>query len=315
MNGYPEFLPTAEKPTWTYRDCFPSIRTLKLTSVFCHRDYSIDMHTHDFYEINITVRGRGVHYTDKRHYEVGTGDVVVIPPDSRHGYYNAGGLDVFHVLLHSNYFNKYADDLNALSGFHLLFNEDLNLRAAQEIPGFHIEGKPYRELLALLDRLDELEQETNRNPDRADYLLTYSLTFALIVTLCKEYTKQYSPRERGEERTRDIGIIAVSEYIHKNYAKKITLADLCQAGMMSKTLLCEKFRKYYGQAPLSYVNRYRVLVARNMIVETDKTISEIAQETGFFDVSHFVKTYSKYENESPSALRARFKRQRGIPSV
>ena len=54
---------------------------------------------------------------------------------------------------------------------------------------------------------------------------------------------------------------------------------------------------------MNYVNRYRVLIANNMVIETDKTITEIAQETGFFDVSHMLKVYSRYESESPSKLR------------
>ena len=299
----PVRLPLADKPIWTYRDCFPDERPLKLTSTFCHKNYNIDMHSHDFYEINITVNGEGMHYANHKSYKVSTGDVVVIPPEIYHGYHNGDKLNVFHVLVHRNYFNKYSGDLSVLSAFNLLLLVDPALRDSYTIPLFHIEGKIYEDILFLLQKLDELEQQTNKIPDRADYLLTYSLSFTLIVTLCKEYARQYAPFIESAEKTDDIGIISVSEYIYRNFAQKITLDDLCCVSMMSKTLLCEKFKKYFGQTPMNYVNRYRVLIAKNMVIETDKTITEIAQETGFFDVSHMLKVYSRYESESPSKLR------------
>ncbi len=296
-NDYPESLPIDIKPVWVYTDCFPAGAALKLTSVFLHEDYSIDMHAHDFFELNITIDGEGAHYSNGKRNEVRRGDVVIVPPECYHGY-KGEGLDVFHVLLHKNYFLKYAGDLNMLSAYRILFNGDFG-SAARNIPMFHISGEPYERVVSLLWQLDELEQKTNRSAERSDYLLSYSLTFALIVMLCKQYTAN----NMSDDRSGDMGIIAASEYIHKNYAQKILLDDLCKISMLSKTLLCEKFKQYYGFTPLDYVNRYRVLVAKNMVIETDKSITEIAQETGFFDASHFLKTYRKYETVSPTDLR------------
>ncbi len=295
---YPDELPLALKPIWFYDDCFPRSAALKLTSVFLHRNYEMDMHTHDFFELNVTINGKGAHYANGRRYEITAGDVVIVPPECYHGYHKSSELNVFHVLLHKNYFLKYAGDLNTLSAFRILFNESTQTDN-RIVPVFRIDGEPYDRVLNLLWQLDELERKTNLSAERSDYLLSYSLTFALIVLLCKEYTRQYV----SEDRSDDTGIIAASEYIHKNYAQKIMLDELCSIGMMSKTLLCDKFKRYYGYTPLEYVNRYRVLVAKNMIIETDKSITEIAQETGFFDASHFLKTYRKYENVNPADLR------------
>lgn len=294
----PDALPLAQKPIWFYDDCFPKTAALKLTSVFLHRNYVMDMHTHDFFELNVTIGGSGAHYANDKCYEINAGDVVIVPPECYHGYYQTSELNVFHVLLHKNYFLKYAGDLNTLSAFRILFNETTP-SAKRTVPVFHIDGEPYDRILNLLWQLDELERRTNLSAERSDYLLSYSLTFALIVLLCKEYTRRYV----SEDRSGDTGMIAASEYIHKNYAQKITLDELCNIGMMSKTVLCEKFKQYYGFTPLEYVNRYRILVAKNMIIETNKSITEIAQETGFFDASHFLKTYRKYENVNPTDLR------------
>lgn len=122
------------------------------------------MHSHDFYEINITVNGEGMHYANHKSYKVSTGDVVVIPPEMYHGYHNGDKLNVFHVLVHRNYFNKYSGDLSVLSAFNLLFHVDPALRDSYTIPLFHIEGKIYEDILFLLQKLDELEQRRTRFP-------------------------------------------------------------------------------------------------------------------------------------------------------
>lgn len=298
-NIYPGELPLDKKPVWSYADCFPDAATLKLTSIFLHKNYSMNMHAHDFFELNYVINGTGAHYANGKCTEVSRGDVIIIPPECYHGYYRRDSeLNIFHILLHKNFFLKYSGDLNTLSSFRILF--DNSQRADERRTSmFRIDGEPYERALNLLWQLDGLERSTNESAERSDYLLSYSLTFAFIVMLCKEYTRQFA----SEDRTDDTGIIAASEYIHKNYAQKIKLEDLCNIGMMSKTLLCDKFKRYYGFTPLEYVNRYRVLVAKNMLIETGKSITDIAQETGFFDASHFLKTYKKYEAVSPSDLR------------
>ena len=57
---YPDELPLALKPIWFYDDCFPKSAALKLTSVFLHRNYEMDMHTHDFFELNVTINGKEI---------------------------------------------------------------------------------------------------------------------------------------------------------------------------------------------------------------------------------------------------------------
>lgn len=296
VTNYPERLPIDCKPVWFYSDCFPASAALKLTSIFLHENYNMNMHAHDFFEVNLVIKGEGVHYSDGKRKLVSRGDIVIIPPNCYHGYWQPGGLDVFHVLLHKNFFLKYAGDLNTLSAFRILFNDNGETPHAAM---FRIDNQAYERIDSLCWQACEFEKNTYLPSERSDNLLSYSLIFALIVMLCKEYTRQNA----GNDSSGDAGVIAASEFIHKNYAQKIVLDDLCKISMMSKTLLCEKFKRYYGFTPLDYVNRYRVLVAKNMVIETNKSITEIAQETGFFDASHFLKTYKKYESLSPTDLR------------
>lgn len=304
---YPSKLPVDEKAVWFYADVFPDNQPYKLIRCFIHKNYEMKLHTHDFYEINLIISGKGVHYTDNSNKETATGDVIVIPPGSFHGYYNIDSLDVYHLLIHKNFFNKYYSDLNMLSAFKLLFNADYKMRNKNSnIPYFHINSGTYEECKKLFSQLDDIDVRTFGNKEEslpAMHLMSYTTTIMLIIKLCEAYRQQFLSIKPNENSVNDMNLFNVVEYIHSHYAEKITLEDLCKVALMSKTALSEKFNRFMGQSPLGYVNYYRILVAKKMLLETEKPIAEIAVETGFFDTSHFSKTYSKYENISPMKLR------------
>ena len=56
-----------------------------------------------------------------------------------------------------------------------------------------------------------------------------------------------------------------------------------------------------------YVIAYRLKLAKNMLEHTDKTIAEIAEETGFTDASYFTKCFKAAFDETPKEWRAKFK--------
>lgn len=300
---YPSKLNVAEKPVWYYSDCFPPDRPYRLTSTFCHQNYQIDMHRHDFYEVNFIVRGRGVHYTERSHREIGVGDIIVVPPSAFHGYYEIDGLDVFHMLIHKNFFHRYYSDLNMLTAFQILFNADHMVRENnRDLPLFHVDGDAYAQLHELFVKLADLEQTTSTE----DHLTAYALSLMIVIRLCAEYRRQFlgNSDEANKNDGQDLSILKAVDYIHTHYAEKISLDELTKLTYMSKATLCERFRRLMGFTPANYINYYRILVAKKMLIETTRSVTEIAQDAGFFDTSHFIRTYKKYEGISPSLLRA-----------
>ena len=56
------------------------------------------MHEQDFYEINIIVKGTGMHYINDNKVLAKVGDVFILPPRVPRGYYDNEGFDVYHLL-------------------------------------------------------------------------------------------------------------------------------------------------------------------------------------------------------------------------
>ena len=84
---------------------------------FLYTDYSIEPHNHDFYEMNIIMRGKGTHNIEKACFSAETGDVFMIPPMKAHSYYDTEDLDVYHILLHNDFIINNQKENSSIPGF------------------------------------------------------------------------------------------------------------------------------------------------------------------------------------------------------
>ncbi len=92
-------------------------------------------------------------------------------------------------------------------------------------------------------------------------------------------------------------------FIHKRYADAITLADIAQAGKVSKSTCLAVFRQYLHETPVNYLISYRLKIAANYLQDTSLSISEIALSTGFTGISYFSETFRKKYDCSPGVYR------------
>lgn len=93
------------------------------------------------------------------------------------------------------------------------------------------------------------------------------------------------------------------EYIQKNYSESISVEKLAQACHTSISTLERRFKKHLSKTPLQYIMEVRLDNARMMVFDSSAKMSNIAQETGFVDNSHFTRAYKKRFSISPSADR------------
>ena len=89
--------------------------------------------------------------------------------------------------------------------------------------------------------------------------------------------------------------------IETSYNKPLTLEDLAQTAGLSPKYFCRFFQNMTNQTPISYLNNYRIETACALLVSgQDKSITDIAYECGFNDLSYFIKTFRKYKGTTPN---------------
>ncbi|WP_220735645.1 helix-turn-helix transcriptional regulator [Shewanella sp. c952] len=72
---------------------------------------------------------------------------------------------------------------------------------------------------------------------------------------------------------------------------------------LSISALERRFTKHLGQTPKQFINEVRLKNARRLLIETNESIANIAQETGFNDHSYFSRQFQRLFGKSPSQFR------------
>lgn len=90
-----------------------------------------------------------------------------------------------------------------------------------------------------------------------------------------------------------------SEFIRRldhfigEHLDSVTVDDLCRAFHMGRTRLYSVFADYLHCGPAEYIRRSRILHARQLLSETDRTVSDIAYAVGFADYNHFSRIFKQ----------------------
>ena len=95
-------------------------------------------------------------------------------------------------------------------------------------------------------------------------------------------------------------------FIEKNYSSPISLERLAGIAGMSRKYFSEYFKKVSGKSPTDFLNCYRIERAAEMLMLGDKSVTEIAYECGFNDLSYFIKTFKNQKNTTPASYRRNF---------
>jgi len=96
-------------------------------------------------------------------------------------------------------------------------------------------------------------------------------------------------------------------YLHKHHAEALSRHDLAHHVGMNDDYLTYCFRQELGMTPIAYLNRYRIIQAKQLITTTDKSITDIALDVGFSSSGYFSRVFRREVGMSPEA----FRRQRG----
>lgn len=95
------------------------------------------------------------------------------------------------------------------------------------------------------------------------------------------------------------------EMMHQQYAERLTIQALARAAGVSRSQFTRQFHRLFGAAPRDYLLRVRVNAACRLLAESDLKTTEIAVQTGFFDHSHFSRTFRGFLGVCPSVYRRR----------
>lgn len=254
-----------------------------------HPKYYMSAHWHQEPEIIRVLKGSFKIRLNNREYTAKKGDVIFINPETVHqGSPKNCEYEciVFHI-----------DSLyTALSGCNFfiesIFNHDYivneyNLNNSSE---FH----------KVTDEIFETMKK--RTPGYKFRVI--SAFYKFFATISDEGL--YTLSGTSESVSGDKNILKLKKvlsFMRENYQKPITLSDMAETVDMSPKYLGAFIKNMTGKTPFEYLNEYRIERASRMLLNSDKSITEIAFLSGFNDLSYFIKTFKKINGITPNAMR------------
>lgn len=111
--------------------------------------------------------------------------------------------------------------------------------------------------------------------------------------------------DRREHNRRRIAVSRARSFIHENLTSPIRLSELCTHAHAQARSLEYGFQDIVGMSPVSYIRTLRLNRVHRLLRSRDttqRTITEIALDCGFWHLSQFAVDYRRFFGESPSAV-------------
>lgn len=136
-------------------------------------------------------------------------------------------------------------------------------------------------------------------------LMTSSLLQKLWLEIYENVEIFHNEKPIKDSSSSQARLQLMMQYIHQNYTQVISLDTLSSHATVSKSTALNLFRKYLHITPINYLINYRLKAAALLLINTEKKINTISNETGFNNVDYFCRLFKKHYHLTPTEYRKR----------
>ena len=254
------------------------------------RSFQIPVHWHDEFEIIyvrsgfLTVSISGESYIGK------TGEAFVVSPGNLHLMGSQSGtVDYYTFLFPLKYISFRTDDmldeklLEPLNSGHLMICPRVNDTA--------------KELCEQLIKIYEAKNDENESK-----ITTQVRTKIILLQFILEMWKKGFVIENDTSGRNTIEKEMVS-YIQQNFTGKISLREFGEQFHLSEKYISRYFKEHFHITLSQYVTYLRLEHAKQLLQDTDIPVTDVAMQSGYQNVSYFIRSFQKAYAVSPLKYR------------
>lgn len=247
-----------------------------------------DAHYHPYYEFYYLLSGTRKIFINDTIYSVKKGDLIVIPKGELHRTTYIGGET--HERIVMDFSDAFIAPLIEHIGYKA-FDECFVNRQLSIPPN----RREYVEEL-----FEKIIREHNGVDGYSTTILTlYVYELIMFVLRCHENADYpCAVAEIGDDIISD-----AARYISSNFTHEFSLTQLAEKYSMSQSYFSRKFKLCTGFGYKEYLITIRILEACKLLLNTDLSITEIAEKCGFDDSNYFGDSFKKVKGISPREYR------------
>ena len=111
-----------------------------------------------------------------------------------------------------------------------------------------------------------------------------------------------------EDEKSDTPIETILKFVRYEYMNDITLSDVCKKFGYAFTYLSAKLKKESGLSFTQHLQKIRIEQSLRLLINSDKSINEIAALVGYKDIKSFYTVFKRIANTTPAKFRKNYKK-------
>ncbi|HBY89281.1 MAG TPA: AraC family transcriptional regulator [Aerococcaceae bacterium] len=272
----PKTVPTAKKIA--IRKYEPKLTLEKLHTLF----YQIKMAPFeslsipgDYYELIIVDQGELIHHVDDEEYVAKKNDCFIYQPGQ---------------------VRKQSITKDGITSYLSIIFDAKGLTPTATNQIIHLGSQN----TALIERIIELSNITTNDRYTDDEVLL-NLKLILLKIVQGEANHTEKPTTSMRENYENELFQAMVDFLDAHVEDQNQVSDLVEHFSLSRSTIQSLFNKYANTTPKNYINTIRLNRSKQMIQETQMTLSQIADYLGYGSIQYFSRAFSKEFGLSPSS--------------
>ena len=278
---------TTQIINWQEHDLTDSLFYSYRSTLYNSNTFPSSLHYHNYYELVILEEGNIDYFCESTYVHPKIGDILLISPGMFH--MSKIGCEETHYMrhvfyLHPDAFNDW--DCGELASFLKDANKGLTV--------FELSEKDQSLLLLLLHQLSETLKKEEKPTHRA-------LAKGLILQIFFLINESNSTLQ-DHGTTFPENLLAIKQYIEQNFIEISSVKEVADHFFYSREYISRLFRQYFSTTVSNYIKARRIVHSQRLI-EQGCSISEACYQSGFENMSTFIRSFRNISGMTPSEYR------------
>lgn len=284
------------KSSMFFKDSFPLFAIRKVRHMRGEYDETYRIQR-DFWKIIFVIDGHGKELINERSYEFGPGSIYLIHPDDQTTFIiESDWIDIYNVLfmpeLIQDELRHLSNDFDFFSIFHQNFQEEVDNTRREQL--YILDA--WKEISRLVKSLaDEYEE---KKPNYQSIIKLQLLE--LLILLSRRGIEKIKKTDRHNI------VNYIDHIIDSYYHEQFGLDFIAKKIELNKSYLCRVYKGLKGKSIFDALKQRRLHQARELLVNSTITVSEICYACGFNDLSYFYRSFRTEIGMNPGDFRKKF---------